>query len=206
MRVQRTRVRRRTAIAQPWASGPPSASSRLVPHMATPSRGAVPRKDGGWRPVAPGDAAWMRDDAGMACPACGRMFTLLRRRHHCRRCGTLACGACAPAAPPSNHRVCRAPCAAAHPLVAPRTADAVAAAASIGAETITPAPASPCSAAPAPTRVDSVAERAPPGPRREQYTLPDAYTSLPLGAAPASFGPPVLARRDLQLERELGRG
>ena len=37
---------------------------------------------------------WMRNEESMACNRCGRAFTLLLRRHHCRRCGVLFCGDC----------------------------------------------------------------------------------------------------------------
>lgn len=59
-------------------------------------------------------AYWVDDSAATACPLCRLPFTLLfRRRHHCRACGSLCCGACSEgrqtvdgyAAP---QRVCRA--------------------------------------------------------------------------------------------------
>jgi len=40
---------------------------------------------------------WLPDHASSECTACGRRFTLLFRRHHCRKCGALVCGRCAPA-------------------------------------------------------------------------------------------------------------
>ena len=141
-----------------------------------------------WLPVAPGDAAWTRDDASAVCPACGRMFTLLRRRHHCRRCGALACAGCAPAGQ-SQLRVCRVPCAAAHPK--PQASSTSPGSAALHAAA--PAPATAHTATP--TTDDTAV-----------YTLPDAYTSLPLGAGASPLSPPVMARGDIQLERELGRG
>ncbi|GMF65242.1 unnamed protein product [Phytophthora lilii] len=41
------------------------------------------------------DVAWREDDESACCQVCFAMFTKLsRRRHHCRVCGELVCGAC----------------------------------------------------------------------------------------------------------------
>lgn len=37
---------------------------------------------------------WMRDDDVPKCPLCDTFFTLVRRRHHCRRCGGIFCSHC----------------------------------------------------------------------------------------------------------------
>lgn len=37
---------------------------------------------------------WVDDDEMDKCMACKSTFTFVRRRHHCRRCGGLFCGAC----------------------------------------------------------------------------------------------------------------
>eukprot|EP01040_Poterioochromonas_malhamensis_P011097 gene11097-12093_t len=42
-------------------------------------------------------AVWVPDHANDKCMLCRSSFTLLNRRHHCRRCGKLVCGECAPA-------------------------------------------------------------------------------------------------------------
>eukprot|EP00903_Cladosiphon_okamuranus_P017109 g15763.t1 len=39
---------------------------------------------------------WIPDDEEEACMLCDRKFTLVLRRHHCRRCGRLSCNLCAP--------------------------------------------------------------------------------------------------------------
>jgi hypothetical protein len=39
-------------------------------------------------------ARWQADAAATTCSACHNAFTLLNRRHHCRRCGHIFCGAC----------------------------------------------------------------------------------------------------------------
>ena len=37
---------------------------------------------------------WLEDSAAPECPLCGATFALLRRRHHCRNCGTAVCDSC----------------------------------------------------------------------------------------------------------------
>jgi hypothetical protein len=37
---------------------------------------------------------WVLDDASPSCQVCGALFTMIRRRHHCRRCGVLLCHRC----------------------------------------------------------------------------------------------------------------
>lgn len=39
-------------------------------------------------------AKWQPDGASASCTACRAGFTLIKRRHHCRHCGALVCGAC----------------------------------------------------------------------------------------------------------------
>ena len=41
-----------------------------------------------------GRGRWMADTESSICCSCAAPFTLLRRRHHCRRCGRLLCGDC----------------------------------------------------------------------------------------------------------------
>ena len=47
---------------------------------------------------------WMRDEDAPACCnlACGAPFGVLRRRHHCRKCGSIFCDSCCPDASPSR--------------------------------------------------------------------------------------------------------
>jgi hypothetical protein len=46
-------------------------------------------------PVALARDRWRSDASASKCTDCGRPFTLLlRRRHHCRRCGFVFCGDC----------------------------------------------------------------------------------------------------------------
>lgn len=45
--------------------------------------------------VIPTKAEWIRDDEVTICMCCRRsVFTMLTRRHHCRRCGRVICHAC----------------------------------------------------------------------------------------------------------------
>ena len=37
---------------------------------------------------------WVPDEEGLGCSGCHLEFSLTRRRHHCRKCGALVCGAC----------------------------------------------------------------------------------------------------------------
>jgi hypothetical protein len=37
---------------------------------------------------------WKDDASSSTCIRCKKDFTLLRRKHHCRMCGELVCGAC----------------------------------------------------------------------------------------------------------------
>lgn len=37
---------------------------------------------------------WVPDSAASECFVCSSEFTLIRRRHHCRKCGRVVCGAC----------------------------------------------------------------------------------------------------------------
>ena len=58
-----------------------------------------------------GDAGWQDDRSAAACPLCRAKglvtrFGLFQRRHHCRRCGILACAACS-----GSRRVLVAQCA-----------------------------------------------------------------------------------------------
>ncbi|KAF2076329.1 hypothetical protein CYY_002385 [Polysphondylium violaceum] len=37
---------------------------------------------------------WVPDETALNCTQCNEGFTLLNRRHHCRKCGALVCGKC----------------------------------------------------------------------------------------------------------------
>ncbi|KAF1944972.1 hypothetical protein EJ02DRAFT_73550 [Clathrospora elynae] len=40
--------------------------------------------------------AWQPDGEVAQCPVCGRHFTFLFRKHHCRKCGRVVCASCSP--------------------------------------------------------------------------------------------------------------
>eukprot|EP00729_Bicosta_minor_P006866 gene6866-4463_t len=44
----------------------------------------------------PTQPTWVPNSSASACQICGSKFTMLKRRHHCRRCGKLVCATCAP--------------------------------------------------------------------------------------------------------------
>lgn len=47
-------------------------------------------------------AHWIPDTSVQGCMLCGSRFTLLKRRHHCRRCGACVCDKCSNARLPLN--------------------------------------------------------------------------------------------------------
>ena len=53
---------------------------------------------------------WVPDEEGLGCVICHAEFSLVRRRHHCRKCGALVCGSCSDHFLPLNNepaaRVC----------------------------------------------------------------------------------------------------
>eukprot|EP01012_Entosiphon_sulcatum_P047733 TRINITY_DN6517_c0_g1_i1.p2 TRINITY_DN6517_c0_g1~~TRINITY_DN6517_c0_g1_i1.p2 ORF type:complete len:614 (+),score=70.58 TRINITY_DN6517_c0_g1_i1:56-1897(+) len=46
--------------------------------------------------AGPGSPCWKDDREVTACEACFQSFTVILRRHHCRFCGGVFCGTCAP--------------------------------------------------------------------------------------------------------------
>eukprot|EP00123_Amoebidium_parasiticum_P014244 comp22408_c0_seq3/m.33511 comp22408_c0_seq3/g.33511 ORF comp22408_c0_seq3/g.33511 comp22408_c0_seq3/m.33511 type:complete len:295 (-) comp22408_c0_seq3:746-1630(-) len=44
--------------------------------------------------LAQHEVIWMRDQDCMACLKCSKTFGVFVRRHHCRKCGGIFCGAC----------------------------------------------------------------------------------------------------------------
>ncbi|KAF1846328.1 FYVE-domain-containing protein [Cucurbitaria berberidis CBS 394.84] len=40
--------------------------------------------------------SWQPDAEVSQCPVCGRYFTFLFRKHHCRKCGRVVCSSCSP--------------------------------------------------------------------------------------------------------------
>ncbi|KAH8049412.1 hypothetical protein JL722_11943 [Aureococcus anophagefferens] len=114
-----TATRRRSPRCSPRARGPtPSAATAARPRRGGRQRrgggGPGPRRRGGrgafaaeraaWAALAPAESdappaaapahAWTDDAASPKCLLCDFHFTLVHRRHHCRFCGILCCGAC----------------------------------------------------------------------------------------------------------------
>lgn len=61
---------------------------------------------------SPYSVGWVFDDESTACMRCDLEFSLMRRRHHCRKCGILVCHSCSSynmpvfGLKPGLHRVC----------------------------------------------------------------------------------------------------
>lgn len=50
---------------------------------------------------------WERDADMTCCGICNAKYSLLQRKHHCRRCGKLRCDSCAPkSAKHDDMRIC----------------------------------------------------------------------------------------------------
>eukprot|EP00388_Colpodella_angusta_P020207 GDKJ01050421.1.p1 GENE.GDKJ01050421.1~~GDKJ01050421.1.p1 ORF type:complete len:283 (-),score=-18.30 GDKJ01050421.1:107-955(-) len=61
-------------------------------------------------PTTEGDAsqgAWKNDETVADCERCKGAFTFFNRRHHCRTCGGIYCGNCAPKFGKDNERTCQ---------------------------------------------------------------------------------------------------
>jgi len=41
-----------------------------------------------------GTVEWKPDQSAIACNSCQSNFTIIRRRHHCRKCGGIFCDPC----------------------------------------------------------------------------------------------------------------
>merc|ERR1712211_205445 len=60
------------------------------PPLARETRSSAPSSSSGRRPP------WTDDADAPCCELCRAAFTVLQRRHHCRRCGRCVCAACSP--------------------------------------------------------------------------------------------------------------
>eukprot|EP00759_Apiculatamorpha_spiralis_P002693 PhF_6_TR11158/c0_g1_i1/m.17984 len=83
------RRRYRCAVCFLEFCGQCTVQSRLTAEYATSNAVVVCRScstDSG--------ACWAPDHTADTCKLCGNAFTLLNRRHHCRRCGQIFCAKC----------------------------------------------------------------------------------------------------------------
>ena len=55
------------------------------------------KKKDGKSQIAKYGITWKQDSETNACPLCNQAFTLIRRRHHCRKCGGVFCHKCSKA-------------------------------------------------------------------------------------------------------------
>ncbi|OXA51853.1 pleckstrin homology domain-containing family F member 2 [Folsomia candida] len=51
-------------------------------------------KKSGKKAIETHAAVWVPDSDAPTCQICRTQFTLLNRRHHCRKCGNVVCGSC----------------------------------------------------------------------------------------------------------------
>ena len=59
--------------------------------LRRPSFGMLDRRSQEYTPPQ-----WQPDNEVSSCPICGTQFSLLYRRHHCRKCGRVVCASCSP--------------------------------------------------------------------------------------------------------------
>jgi hypothetical protein len=69
-------------IPRPAPPGTPTLSRPSVRPARMPSEIILPR--------------WQPDAEVTLCPICGSQFSIWVRKHHCRKCGRVVCGACSP--------------------------------------------------------------------------------------------------------------
>lgn len=70
-----------------------SSSNRTIPNEP-PNRPTQP-KDFSVPPAAPTKKLWVSDDKVSICMCCKETrFSMVTRRHHCRRCGRVVCNPC----------------------------------------------------------------------------------------------------------------
>lgn len=70
---------------------PPPPTKAAESTTVTQSRSIVP--------LTKRSSTWVRDASAPLCEKCRRPFSFFTRRHHCRSCGVVVCGAC------SSHRL-----------------------------------------------------------------------------------------------------
>lgn len=97
-RVGDKNAERKSAVT---SSEMPGVKLALKHYQTLRIRNDVP----GFQSVLKESPEWLPDAFSKTCMGCDAAFGLIRRRHHCRRCGRLFCGACSKKRI-GNHRVC----------------------------------------------------------------------------------------------------
>lgn len=82
-------------LSQPGGLQQPQPAIRELVAAATDS---APARVSGPPRVSAEPSKWVRDQDVSECQICAKGFSLFTRRHHCRRCGRVVCGSCAPSA------------------------------------------------------------------------------------------------------------
>jgi hypothetical protein len=71
-----------------------------VPQVATPAEPATgqplddPTQEDWHKHLIRSNQTWVPDRSALACMVCSKKFTMVKRRHHCRRCGACVCSGC----------------------------------------------------------------------------------------------------------------
>lgn len=76
----------------------PSSSLRALSASSTGERThstrSISNSGAGGVAMPPSATEWKKDGEATECSQCAKAFSTLRRRHHCRGCGDIFCGAC----------------------------------------------------------------------------------------------------------------
>ena len=100
LRDDRTLAASHLAATKPAAAHSPPATRRTA-HHPIPCR--VRRSSLSWLDHPKSSkygVRWSADKDSPSCELCEREWTVIRRRHHCRKCGRLVCDQCSPTKQP----------------------------------------------------------------------------------------------------------
>ena len=88
-----------TANAIDPETSPPRNTHNTTPPLPGPQLVSETEPTAGAESEEPLYPRWQPDEEAASCTICSRPFSLLIRRHHCRKCGKIVCGWC------SGHRI-----------------------------------------------------------------------------------------------------